>query len=473
MLAVTGGACAVALAMHAVTPTATAALTLLLAGLAIASCAVIAGQSYVRWRLVGDAVAGRLCVAFAVYGIVVVPLAATRDDGAGGAVGQLLGTAGAAAVLVSTLRGPDVVSHARLGMRTVLLGGTAAAATVMVCALPAAERTLADLTVAGQPMLEVGGALAVVVGAGFAAAAGARLARRSLTSSATALALLAVVPAVASAGPTPPSAHLLAAAVQAAALALVVPVTVADTRLALRAVGRDNATLRERWHDAVTQIDGISRYEAERTHELRSALLALEGASDVLRRHVEHRGAPEDAALAAALASELTRLHGLVTRLPSRPRTVFAVREALLPVVLARRACGQVIALDVEPHVTAMGRPEALAEAVGNLLANSAVHAAGAHVRISAHVGEQVSIVVEDDGPGFGSTEPVARPYVVGGASARQPHGLGLLVASRLVADDGGSLTVLRDPWRSGAAVSITLPRPRTAEDETWPATAS
>ncbi len=474
MLAVTGAACAVAVALHVTTPASTTAVTLLLAGLAIASCTVVAGQAYVRWRLVGDAVSARICVAFAVYGTIVVPLAATRYDGVCGAIGQLLGTVGAAAALFSTAHCAPVETPARLGLRTAAIGAGAAAAAIAICALPSAGRSLAALSIAGQPLLEVAAALAVVAGAGGAAAAGARHRRRTLTTASTALALLAVVPAVASAGPTPPSAHLIAAAVQAGALALVVPVSIADTRLALRAVGRDNATLRERWHDAVTQIDGISRDEAERTHELRSALLALEGASDVLRRHVEHRGTPDDAALAAALASELARLHGLVARLPSTARVAFAVGRALRPVVLARRACGQPIALEIDDEVVAVGRPEALAEAVGNLLTNAAVHAPGAQVTISAHVSDRTTtIVVEDDGPGFGPDEPVARPRLVGGTGVPEPSGLGLLVASRLVADDGGSLTILRDRGGPGAAVMIALPRRSHQEHQSWPATAS
>lgn len=474
MLAVAGCACAVAVALHATVPTSTAALTLLLAGVAIASCAVVAEQSYVRWRLVGDAVAARLSVAFALYGTIVVPLAVTRDDGAGGAVGQLLGTAAASAALMSTLRCPDVVSRARLAVPAFVVGAFAAAATVVIGALPVAAQRLAALTVAGQPLLEVAGAAVVVVGSGAAMAAGLRLRRRSMTTVGAALALLVVAPAVATGGPTPPSGHLIAAAVQAAALALVVPVTVADTRLALRAVGRDNSTLRDRWRDVVEQIDGISQREAERTHELKSALLALEGASEVLRRHVERRGEPDDAALAAALASELARLRALVARLPTASRDSFSVRAALLPVVLAHRACGQTIILDIASDVEAAGRPEALAEAIGNLLTNAAVHAAGASVSISASVGQTVRVLVADDGPGIDPAALTARQRASGEGQPR--HGLGLRLAARLVHDDGGRLAVVGRPHGTGAAIAIELPRSGGATPaigESWTATAS
>lgn len=472
MTAVTGSACAVALALRALAPPATNALTLLVAGLAVASCAVIAEQSYVRWRLVGDAVAARLCIAFAVYGTVVVPLAATPTDGVAGAVGQLLGTLGASVALVSVLRCPDVVSRTHLRVPATIIGAAAAISAVLVGAHPAVGRRLDGWTVSGQPWIELAGALAVVVGAGVAAGAGVRLRRRSLTSTASALAFLVVAPTVASSSPTPPSAHLLAAAIQAGALVLVVPVTAADTRLALRVVGRANASLRERWRDAVETIDGITRQEAERTHELRSALAALEGASEVLSRHVEHRGEPDDAALAAALASELARLRALVARLPAAAQESFPVRAALLPVVLAHRACGEAITLDVATDVTAAGRPQALAEAVGNLLTNAAVHAPGSRVTITARLGETVRVLVADDGPGIDPAVLTDRRHTA--ADPRSRRGLGLPLAARLVRAEGGTLTVLRGQEATGTAIVIELPRAtRPGRDEPWTATAS
>lgn len=471
MLAVTGGACALCLLLRIAAPAGTTALTLLVAGLAVAACAVVAAQFYLRWRLVGDTVAGRMAIAYVVYGTVVVPLAATPLDGVAGAVGQLLGTVGATAALVSITRCPDVVSRVRLAAPAAAVWLVATTATVAVCTLPALATRLGGLTVVGQPWLEVAGAAVVVVGAGTAIAIGLRLERRSLIRTGVALTLLVVAPAVASAGPTPPSAHLLSAAVQAGALALVVPVAVEDTRLALQVVGRANSALRERCRDVAAQIDGITRREAERTHELRSALLALEGASDVLRRHVERLGEPDDAALAAALASELARLHLLVARLPAAPCAAFAVREALLPVVLAHRACGQTIALHVPTDLTASGRPGALAEAVGNLLTNAAVHAPGSRVTISAHQGRTVRVLVSDDGPGIDPAALADRQRA--STDDGRQGGLGLHVAARLVRDDGGSLTVLGHSAAAGAAIAIELPRPQSGVTDPWSATAS
>lgn len=471
VLGLAGSLCVTAMAVHTTVPRATAAVTLLLAGFATGACFVVSEQSYVRWRLVGDAVAGRLSIAYVVFGCAVVPLATTDADGVPGGVAQTLGTVGVAAVLITTLRCPDVDSRARIVTPAALVTVAAAVAAVLTASTPAARGLLGGAVVLGQPWIEVAGAGVLVVAAGAVTAAGIRRRRRTLARTGLALALLVVTPAVAAVGPTPPAAHLLAAAVQVGAVALVLPMTSIDTRLALRAVGRANATLRHRWLDAEAEARDLSREEAERTHELRSALLALEGASDVLRRHVEGLGRSDDAALAAAVSAELGRLHHLVERAGEPPVVVYGLTDALTPLVLARRACGQQIDLDVPPGTTVVGRPGALAEAVGNLLENSAAHAPGARVTLSTtrHEG-RVRLLVRDDGPGFSPGRP-ALPARRRGPDAR--HGLGLAVAARLVAQDGGRLVVL--PGR-GATVAIDLePGPAASAHgrEPWTATAS
>lgn len=469
VVGLTGALCAAAVGLHVALPRATVAVTLLLAGLATGTCFVVAEQAYVRWRLVGDAVAARLCVAFVVYGAVVVPVATTRADGAPGAIAQTVGAVGASWVLLRTLDCPDVDTRSRILRPIAHIIATAAVAAVAAAAAPGLAAHLDRTSVLGEPLIETVPAALLVVTAGGVTAAGVRRRRRTLVRTGLALALLVVAPAVAAAGPTPPSAHLLAAAVQVGALALVVPPSVADSRLALSAVGRANTALRRRWLDAAAEARTLSRVEAERRHQLRSALLALEGASDVLRRHVEGIGRPDDAELAAALSSELARLHHLVAG-PTDATTVrYELRAALVPAVVARRACGQHIELDVPPGTTVVGRPTVLAEAVGNLLANAATHAPGSHVVLSSRMLDgQVRLYVRDDGPGLD-------PAAVG--TAPRPgsdglHGIGLAMAARLVAADGGRLSIAGD---QGTTVLIDLPTPHSARlgGEGWTATAS
>lgn len=354
--------------------------------------------------------------------------------------------------------------------RPVLAATAAAAVTVVVtAAVPLSGVLVGRVEVLGTPWVEVLPGLLLVVAAGGVTAAGVRRRRRTVARTGVALGLLVTTPAVAAAGATPPAAHLLAAAVQAGAVALVITSSVADTRLALHAVGRDNTALRHRWLDAAAEVRDLRGDDAERSHELRSALLALQGASDVLCRHVEGLGRPEDAALAGALASELGRLHQLVARARPTPVVQYGLRTALAPVVLARRACGQRIDVDIPPDTTVLGRPAALAEAVGNLLANADTHARGAFVSLSSSVHDgRVRLLVRDDGPGL---DPSAVTRAAVRRDADGTHGLGLAVAARLVAEDGGHLTALAGP---GATIVIDLPCGRVTQSrEPWAATAA
>lgn len=473
LLAACGALSATVLAVRQAVPAATVPLTLLLAALATGACVVVAEQSFLRSRLVGDAVAARLCVAFAVYGVSAIPLAVCPVQGPGGAIGRLVAILGTAAALLATVRCPDVIATARLGVPTALVVTGAALATVAASSLPAPPAFL-DARIAGLPWPEVVAAAALVATAGALTAAGLRRSRRTLTASGLAFGIAVVSPAVAAAGPTPPASRLLVTAVHAAALGLVVPWSVNDTRHALRAVGRDNAALRDRWRDALRRVEGLSRADAERTHELRSVLVALEGASEVLRRHVASLGAREDAALAAAVASEIGRLHELVSACPAA-HGPYDVRQAVWPAVAARRACGQAIDVDVPDGIVVNGRAAALTEAVGNLLTNAAVHAPGSRVTVRAVAGDPVLLLVADDGPGMDAT--AAEPPV--------GSGLGLPVARRLVAENGGRLDVDSAPGR-GTCVRIELPRagarverraafvvPRPDEEASWSGTAS
>ena len=139
-----------------------------------------------------------------------------------------------------------------------------------------------------------------------------------------------------------------------------------------------------RWHDAATRAERVTRAESERTHEIRSALLAIEGASAVLSRHVEDLGVAQDAELASALHRETARLQQLLAANRGPEGATYRPLEVLEPLVIARRASGQRIALDVPAQLRATGRPHALAEAMTNLLSNAAAHAPGSAVRIAA-----------------------------------------------------------------------------------------
>ncbi len=202
---------------------------------------------------------------------------------------------------------------------------------------------------------------------------------------------------------------------------------------------------------------------AEQEHELASALLAVEAAGRVLADRLARRADPEDAELAVAVESEASRLRRLVSGASDGPGDTFSVLQALRPVVAARRAGGQRIALGVSPALLVVGHPHALVAVVGHLLTNAARHAPGALVTLGADPTCRpgtVRLVVADDGPGFPAAA-FAHAAERGwrGAATRAPgSGLGLFVSSRLMEREGGSLTLLRPaPGTTGAAVALDL----------------
>ena len=470
---VLSGALSLAAALLAAdVPRAVPVLAILLGGMGTGLCFILGEQAYVRWRLVGDALAARLSVALLVYGATVVPLATTQVDGVGGSLAQTAGTIAAGAALLTTIGSPEVDGRVQFLRPVGAVAVVAAVAAILPAPHPGAAETILALTILRQPAVEVAATAVLVAAAGVLTAVGLRRSRRILTRAGASFAVLVVVPSVAAGGPTPVGAPLVAAAIQLGALALMVPTAIADTRLALFAVGRANRGLRNRWRDAQAQVDGLAREDAERRHEIRSALLAIEGASAVLRRNFEHLGRQDEAELAAAVESEITRLQQLVTRSPAPAPGTYALRAALQPVVLAHRANGLEVSLDIPPDTVVVGRPVCLVEAVGNLLVNAAVHAPGARVRIATEASAQphfVRLVVRDDGPGL---DPVAAARVGraahGEASATQPGadgpGLGLPLAARLVSQDGGRLSLVETAGRRhGTTIVMDLQLPPDA----------
>jgi two-component system sensor histidine kinase PhoQ len=96
-----------------------------------------------------------------------------------------------------------------------------------------------------------------------------------------------------------------------------------------------------------------------------------------------------------------------------------------------------------------------LFETLGNLMDNAAKWARQ-RVRVqAAREGQQLRIVVEDDGPGFSDTESVLQLHVRG--DERVPgHGVGLAVVNEIVGSYHGKLTLTRGAL-GGAKVEILL----------------
>ncbi len=118
------------------------------------------------------------------------------------------------------------------------------------------------------------------------------------------------------------------------------------------------------------------------------------------------------------------------------------------------------IDVDVSPSHEIRGRREDLDEMLGNLLDN-ACKWARSRVAVSSIIdGAEVSIAVDDDGPGL---DPSMRAQVLQrGVRADQQvrgSGLGLAIVSDLAELYGGSVTLETSPL-GGTRARLKLPRP-------------
>ncbi|MGH9068194.1 MAG: sensor histidine kinase, partial [Acidimicrobiales bacterium] len=207
-----------------------------------------------------------------------------------------------------------------------------------------------------------------------------------------------------------------------------------------------------------TMIRSLERYQAreeERTHDARSALLAVQTAVTALTRYRERLDDQARTSLEVAVDAEMVRLVGLMGR--TSPGDAGAVRctdfEVVGPVasvVTAALAFGDRVKLRVpDTGCSAFGRPDDVARVVETLLDNARRYASTSPVSVSVVQREgAVAVVVEDRGPGVRADE---RELVFtrggrGSASAGVPgSGLGLFSARRLMEDQGGSLVLRAD----------------------------
>ncbi|MDQ3148104.1 MAG: ATP-binding protein [Actinomycetota bacterium] len=201
---------------------------------------------------------------------------------------------------------------------------------------------------------------------------------------------------------------------------------------------------------------------AERDHDLRSALFAIEGAARTLERHQFQLDEPARQALAQAVASEVARLQALVRRVDETTACVaFRVADAVAPVLTLEVTSGADLRAEIPEGLTAVGSPAATAEVLRNLLDNARRHAPGAAVRVQGERrDDQVVLRLQDEGAGVPQSERsviFARAGRGAGSAGVEGSGLGLFVSSRLMREQGGALD-LEDPPGGGAAFVLRLP---------------
>lgn len=210
------------------------------------------------------------------------------------------------------------------------------------------------------------------------------------------------------------------------------------------------------------------RLVSDASHELRTPVAVMRTELEVAQRD----SANDWNATGEVLLGELDRLQWLVDDLLLLARgdeRAFArvdvdVAEVISEVAERRRR----VPVDVAPGTTpavVSGDRQALVRAFDHL-ADNAARSADGRVGISIEVNGELSVHVDDDGPGIPESDRavVVQRFVrldegrardVGGA------GLGLAVASDVAAAHGGALVIGDSPF-GGARVTITLPGTET-----------
>ena len=424
----------------------------------------------VRWRLVGEAAALWFGVAAAVMGVAIftidylVPLAISSDALEWLAPASTLVVMG---LVVRALLSPDVDTSARPSR--IVLGALAATATVTVVLqlLPPATQLLTP-GVGGRDAMPVS-----VATLGFVAA-WALLAtwslwrglhgRRPLFAWFGLLFFALTFAELARHMPVPEGSVAGAAPALLRTFGAVCAVSGVTVELARAYRRQDRQLLESKASElnAETRAEVERASQAERAHEARNALMAIEGAVSTLQRYQDRLDSATRVELSAAVSNEVHRLQRLVSAeriQPSSPGR-FRLTEVLAAVVTAARSQGTSVSQDVPNHLVAIGQPADTAQVLHNLFQNARRYGNG---KISVRAileGEHVVVRVEDDGPGIPEDERDrvfdrgmrGRAAVGNGES----NGLGLYVSARLMRAQGGELRL--EDAAGGACFAVVLP---------------
>ncbi|MEO7239927.1 MAG: HAMP domain-containing sensor histidine kinase [Sphingomicrobium sp.] len=242
--------------------------------------------------------------------------------------------------------------------------------------------------------------------------------------------------------------------------------------LLARAVSDMSQSLRQR-------IDNIEAFAADVTHELKNPIASLRSAVDGLERVDDPKLRTQ---LLDVARHDVLRLDRLISDISEAARTdAELARAAFEPVDLGplieqlvaawenRREKGDARIAFARPRrasAVVLGRPERLARAMDNIIDNAVSFSPpGGLVEIAAtHVGDNVRIRIDDEGPGV---PPEAREAIFNRFHSVRPDGehfgrhsgLGLAIARAIVEGHDGEIDVAdRDDAPSGARFTICLP---------------
>jgi two-component system, OmpR family, sensor histidine kinase ChvG len=226
------------------------------------------------------------------------------------------------------------------------------------------------------------------------------------------------------------------------------------------------------------RIDNIEAFAADVTHELKNPLASLRSAVDGLERIEDPKLRMQ---LIDVIRQDVQRLDRLISDVGEAARTdaelararfepvdLGALIEQLVAAWETRRETGNVRIAFARPRrasAIVMGEPGRLARAIDNIVDNAiSFSPPGGLIEIAAtHVGDEIRIRIDDEGPGvppdlreaifnrFHSVRPDAESF-------GRHSGLGLAIARAIVEGHDGEIDVAdRDDAPSGARFTIIL----------------
>jgi signal transduction histidine kinase len=203
-------------------------------------------------------------------------------------------------------------------------------------------------------------------------------------------------------------------------------------------------------------------FQAERAHEARNVLAAIEAATKTLQHHHDRLDAASRVALSEGISAQVRQMQSLVAPKPgSGEPGRFRPSEAIASLVTFARSQGAEVEVDVPDHLVAVGRPAETTQVLQNLFQNAQRYGRGRIEVRAERDGDHVVLRLSDNGPGVhrSERERVFARGVRGRAAKGTPgEGLGLFVSQRLMRDQGGELRLEDATSGGGACFAVVLP---------------
>lgn len=430
-----------------------------------------------QWRIVGDSASVSLASTAAVAGLFFVP-ATTRPVAMAAAVAAALRAVSVLMIAPLTWRavfGPEVRAELRpvrsfagalvLGFIVALLLGLSPA------------RAIIEAQPGGIQLVDLAAAIVTIVLSGLALIEGFRR-RRVLFLGLAALLLsmsgASVSIAVGASGPWREASALF---LFVGALEFVAVVG-SQLQSAVNAVVIHDVRGRRRWEAAEAQLTEVhSRIQVQR-HDVNSMLSAIDGTLLVLDTQREQLADDDIDRLLGAVREEVSLLRANLSERSNDDRR-YDLAELIATIVSVRDSGQTRVRCELQPGIELRGRPDRIAVAVDNLLANAAIHAPAAQVSVRTRClagpqGTVAEIAVSDKGPGLSDAE-VTHAFERGwrgvAATGRPGSGLGLPQCRDLVESEGGNVELRpTDPLagcgQRGLTVRITIPAGSDAEPD-------